>query len=150
MHNSSELVKAEQFFKRALEIAEHQLNRKQEHDYDLNYRQGEVASALDNLADFYTKRGNHARAESLYKRALSITKELYAINDDPLSVARAENRLADCYESQGKHSEAEPLYKHAITAEESKCPDNNPDLAAMLHSYASLLCLSGRSCGSAQ
>ena len=72
-----------------------------------------VATTLNNLAGLYNTQGHYAKAEPLYKRALSIEEK--ALGPDHPSVATTLNNLAGLYHTQGHYAKAEPLYKRALS-----------------------------------
>ena len=70
-----------------------------------------VATSLNNLALLYYTQGDYAKAEPLYKRALSIREK--ALGPDHPSVATGLNNLALLYRATGRMNDAEKLAARA-------------------------------------
>lgn len=104
-----------------------------------------TASALSNLADFYSKHGRDAEAEPIFKRALEVQKNL----PDSPELARTLHDLAQLYTRQANYAEAEPLFQQALAIQEKAIPDH-PDLAATMKDYAALLRNAGRNAEASQ
>ncbi len=70
-----------------------------------------------NLADLCKERGDYAKAEALFQRALTIRKKV--LGPDHSEVAQVLCNLAVIYRKRGDYAKAEPLYKHALASVES-------------------------------
>jgi hypothetical protein len=66
---------------------------------------------LNNLAGLYEKQGDHAEAESLYKKSLAIMEK--ALGPNHPHVARSLESLAGFYRRINRDAEAEPLEERA-------------------------------------
>ena len=75
-------------------------------------RSPDVAASLNDLANLYLLKGDYAKAEPLYKRALNIREK--ALGPEHPNVATSLNNLALIYYSKGDYAKAEPLYKRAL------------------------------------
>src|SRR5207244_3021698 len=71
-----------------------------------------MAGRLHAEAGLYEERGNHAKAELLYRQALDIRKEL--LGEKHPAYAASLHNLAGVHESQGNYARAEPLYRQAL------------------------------------
>ena len=96
-----------------------------------------LATSLNNLAELYRYQGQYAKAESLYKRALSIWEK--ALGPEHPDVAQSLNNLGVLYLIQGKYAEAEPLHKRALAIREKALGPNHPHVSQSLDNYADLL-----------
>ncbi len=117
---------SEDFAKRAVSIKEQVLGP----------QDSEVATSLNNLANFYYNQGKYAEAEPLHKRALAIWEK--ALGPEHPHVAVSLNNLADLYTLQGKYAEAEPLFKRSLAIEEKAFDPEHPNVAYGLYNLANL------------
>ncbi len=101
-----------------------------------------LLEAVDGLATSYDKQGKYAEAEPVYRRALTIRKELLGPNHR--DVATSLNNLATVFREQGKFSEAEPLSRRALVIREKVLGPNHPDLATNLNDLALLYQYQGK------
>jgi tetratricopeptide (TPR) repeat protein len=70
---------------------------------------------LNNLAELYDAKGNYARAEPLYQRALAIYKQTFG--PEHPDVAMTLNNLAELYREQGDYARAKALYQRALASD---------------------------------
>ena len=75
----------------------------------------ERAAALHDLGRTYAKRGQLARAETLFREALTVRLE--RLSESTAEAASSLNALALSVHEQGRHEEAEPLYRRALAAD---------------------------------
>lgn len=94
----------------------------------------DVATSLSDLAILYSDRGEYAKAEPLFKSALTIFEN--ALGSDDRFVADAVVRLAHCYYFQGKYDDAEDLYKRALKIRQTKLRADHPEVAESLNHLA--------------
>lgn len=71
-----------------------------------------LATALNNLAEFYRVQGEFGPAEPHYWRAITIDEQ--ALGPDHPHLARDLNNLALLYRAQGRYADAEPLCQRAL------------------------------------
>ena len=98
--------------------------------------------AINVLAFLYESRGNYAKAEPLFKQALSIREK--ALGPDHLDVADSLDVLAGLYQSQKRYAEAEPLLKRALSIREEAFGRNDPRISDSLYALAGLYEAQGR------
>ncbi|MCI0490795.1 MAG: tetratricopeptide repeat protein, partial [Blastocatellia bacterium] len=92
--------------------------------------------SLNNLAELYHTKGDYAKAEPLYERALAIEEK--ALGPDHPSVATSLNNLSSLYESKGDYAKAEPLYQRVLAIREKALGPEHPDVARSLNNIAGL------------
>ena len=91
----------------------------------------EVASALNQAANYYADLGDYANAEKYYKKALDINTKLYADHlIDPADMAGNLNNLGRMYYDQSKMEEAKSCY---IKAKEIFDSDDLTDIKSVLN-----------------
>lgn len=163
-----DLVKAEQLWHAALEVAE-----------KFTDKDPRLSFTLDNLGDVMTMRGRSVLSEPLYRRSLAIkTKHLgpqhlsvahtmnaiagalYSLGQltqaeasckmalliferelgkDHLNVGMASGNLAMLYHSMGRFMEAQQLYRKALNIRTRALGHDHPDVCALRQCYSSLL-----------
>lgn len=101
-----------------------------------------LATALDNLADFYKSNARYADAEQLYRRSLDIRKK--AFGSKHLSVATSLNNLASVQQQQGKYNMAESLYWDAIKILDNLGGPEQPEMTRSLHALIALYRAQGK------
>ncbi|WP_375495654.1 tetratricopeptide repeat protein [uncultured Nostoc sp.] len=69
-------------------------------------------------ANVYREQGDHARAESLYSRSLTIRKQQLGSNHP--YVAQSLNNIAKLRHIQGRYVDAEILYRQSLNIYEQK------------------------------
>jgi tetratricopeptide (TPR) repeat protein len=82
---------------------------------------------LNNLALLYFTRGQYAKAEPLYQRALSIWEK--ALGREHPDVANSLHNLALLYKTQGQYAKAERLYERALAIREKALGPEHPGVA---------------------
>jgi CHAT domain-containing protein/Tfp pilus assembly protein PilF len=95
-----------------------------------------VATSLNHLAELYRAKGEYARAEPLYQRALAIWEK--ALGPNHPNVAQSLNNLAALYRAKGEYARAEPLYQRALAIWEKALGPNHPNVAQSLNNLAFL------------
>ena len=95
-----------------------------------------VATSLNNLAEFYVAQGRYGEAEPLLVRALGIREK--ALGPEHPYVATSLNNLAELYRQQGRYGEATPLEKRALGIWEKARGPRHPDVATSLSNLANL------------
>jgi CHAT domain-containing protein/tetratricopeptide (TPR) repeat protein len=108
MSEQGDLVKAEEYYRSALEIQEAQMPG------SVN-----VASMLLNMGNLAWERGDLANAESYYQRALAIREKLAP---GSLDVAAGLTNLGDVDWERGALRAAEEHYKKALAIQEKQAP----------------------------
>ena len=91
----------------------------------------DVAGPLNYLALLYAAKGDYAKAEPLYQRALAIT-------ENGFSKASLLNNLALLYQRKGDYGRAEPLYQLVLFFKEKALGAEHPETAAALNNLATL------------
>jgi CHAT domain-containing protein/Tfp pilus assembly protein PilF len=104
-------------------------------------RSPHVARSLNNLALLYKVKGDYARAEPLYERALSIFEK--ALGPDHPDVAQSLNNLALQYATKGDYARAEPIWQRALSIFEKALGPDHPDVAQSLNNLAVLYLVKG-------
>jgi len=102
----------------------------------------DVATDLNNLALLYFAKGEYARAEPLYQRALAIREK--ALGSEHPDVATSLNSLAQSYFAKGDYARAEPLSQRALAIREKVLGSEHPDVASDLNNLADLYCAKGQ------
>jgi CHAT domain-containing protein/Tfp pilus assembly protein PilF len=132
-------ARAEPLYQRALAIYSKLSNTAQLQD-TRNAATGNVATTLNNLAELYKNRGEFARAEPLYQRALEIWVKLRG--NEHSSVANTLNNLADMYRAKGDYARAEPLLRRALAIYVKINPED-PDVALAMSNLAAVYATKG-------
>ncbi|XP_072151340.1 uncharacterized protein [Setaria viridis] len=97
-----QLDKAEKLFQAALLEAKEGFGLRDPH----------VASALNNLAEFYRLKQEYEKAELLYLEAIEILEESFGSDD--IRVGTALHSLGMCYHLQHKFAQAQTCYERAL------------------------------------
>jgi len=104
-----------------------------------------LAGTLNNLASLYKGRGDYARAEPLFQRALAIYSNLSTgdysdatRNDASESVAETLSQIALMYADKGDFERAEPLYLRALDISLKVQGAESPSVASRLNNLAVL------------
>ena len=95
-----------------------------------------MSPVLSTTSPTSTDRGDYAKAEPLYQRALAIREK--ALGPEHPDVARSLNNLANLYHDRGDYAKAEPLYQRALAIREKSLGPEHPDVADSLNSLARL------------
>jgi len=110
----------------------------------------DVALSLNGLGLIYAGKGDYARAEPLYERALGIYSKLSNTaqsqenrNAAAGNVAATLNNLAELYKYRGEYSRAEPLYQSALTICIKLRGEQNSSVANTLNNLADLYRMKG-------
>ena len=101
-----------------------------------------LEQSLVGLADYYSVRGQPARAEPLYRRAVDAAEQAGGPGD--LETARRARDLALYYHSSGRLSEAEAYYRRALLVTQRALGGASPETAARFKDLASVLEDQGR------
>jgi tetratricopeptide (TPR) repeat protein len=102
----------------------------------LEPKQSEVATMLNNLALLYRQMGNYEKALPLYQRALEKYEKV--LGPEHPDVATTLDNLALLYESMGNYEKALPLYQRAFDIREQFLGSQHPDVAITLNNLAGL------------
>ncbi|MCK4856500.1 MAG: tetratricopeptide repeat protein, partial [candidate division Zixibacteria bacterium] len=86
-----------------------------------------VARVLNQLGLCYYYTGDYTRAETLYKRSLTVRENV--LGPKHPDVAQSLNNLAALYSAQGKYEQTEPLYQRALKILEQILGPKHPDVA---------------------
>src|SRR6185369_5436665 len=110
----------------------------------------DVALSLNGLGLIYAGKGDYARAEPLYQRALAIYSKLSNTaqsqdnrNAATGNVAATLNNLAELYKNRGEYSRAEPLYQSALTISVKLRGEQNSSVANTLNNLGDLYRMKG-------
>jgi hypothetical protein len=103
-----------------------------------------LASLIQSSNGFTTSdaKGQYAKAEPLYGRALAICEK--ALGPEHPDVATSLNNLAGLYANQGRYAKVESLYQRALAIYEEALGPEHPDVVARLENYALCLRAMGR------
>ena len=99
-----------------------------------------VAYSLNNLARAHEAKGDYARAEPLYRRALETYEK---VPGSESNVAAVLNNLGGLYAAKGDYARAEPLYQRAFAIHEKASGPDHPSVANVLNSLAALYAAKG-------
>jgi len=105
-------------------------------------RDPHVASALNNLAEFYRLKKEYEKAELLYLEAIEILEESF--QSDDIRVGTALHSLGICYHLQRKFAEAQTCYERALKIEGRVMGVGHPEYASTLYLLAKVLSLQGK------
>lgn len=97
---------------------------------------GDLAAALNNLAQIYSDQGHDDQAEPLYNRAIALMEKGTGL--DSVEIAPLLNNLAALYQRQSRFAEAEPLFKRALAVREKALSREHPDVGQSLNNLATL------------
>ncbi|KAF8703983.1 hypothetical protein HU200_031464 [Digitaria exilis] len=100
-------------------------------------RDPHVASALNNLAEFYRSKKEYEKAELLYLEAIEILEESFGSND--IRVGTALHSLGICYHLQHKFAQAQTCYERALKIEGRVMGVGHPEYAATMYLLAKVL-----------
>ncbi len=92
------------------------------------------AVSLNNLAWFYDRTGDRAKAAQLCEQALAILKK--TLGENHPNYIMALNNLAGLYEHMGQHDKAAPLHEQALAIRKKAQGENDPNYAASLNDLA--------------
>ncbi len=106
-----------------------------------------TATVLDSVARVRDALGQPARAEKLYRRALTIKERTLGHNHP--RVATTLNNIANLLSASDRHVEAEMLYIRALTILGKTTAQRDLRLATVLSGYAALLRDTGREAAAA-
>src|SRR2546430_1502444 len=90
--------------------------------------------ALSRRAEQHWAKGESARAESLWRRALMIQER--ALGPEHPNVAVTLHSLAGLYLAKGEYGRVEPLLRRTLAIEEKALGPEHPHVATTLHSLA--------------
>lgn len=97
---------------------------------------GNVATTLNNLAELYRTKGEYARAERFYERALAIVEGLSG--PEAAEVATTLNNLANLYRAEADYARAEPLFRRALKIYAKVEGTEHPDVALVLNNLGAI------------
>ncbi|XP_062185705.1 uncharacterized protein LOC133889229 isoform X2 [Phragmites australis] len=123
-----QLDEAEKFFQAALHEAKEGFGLRDPH----------VASALNNLAEFFRLRKEYEKAEQLYLEAIEILEESFGSDD--IRVGTALHNLGICYHLQHKFAQAQTCYE----IEGRVMGVGHPEYASTMYLLAKVLSLQGK------
>ncbi|XP_062200702.1 uncharacterized protein LOC133903371 isoform X2 [Phragmites australis] len=127
-----QLDEAEKLFQAALHEAKEGFGLRDPH----------VASALNNLAEFYRLRKEYEKAEQLYLEAIEILEESFGSDD--IRVGTALHSLGICYHLQHKFAQAQTCYERALKIEGRVMGAGHPEYASTMYLLAKVLNLQGK------
>ncbi|RCV32740.1 hypothetical protein SEVIR_7G012000v4 [Setaria viridis] len=127
-----QLDKAEKLFQAALLEAKEGFGLRDPH----------VASALNNLAEFYRLKQEYEKAELLYLEAIEILEESFGSDD--IRVGTALHSLGMCYHLQHKFAQAQTCYERALKIEGRVMGVGHPEYASTMYLLAKVLSVQGK------
>lgn len=101
-----------------------------------------LAATLYNLGHVYAKQKNYEKAETTYKRSLTICEKI--CGDKDKEVLRTMTSLAKLYTEEKKYDQAEPLFKHVVDVQQKALGRNHQDVAEALNNLAAMYSQAGR------
>ncbi|KAF2933163.1 hypothetical protein DAI22_04g061000 [Oryza sativa Japonica Group] len=126
------LDEAEKFFQAALHEAKEGFGLRDPH----------VASALNNLAEFYRLKKEYEKAELLYLEAIEILEESFGSDD--IRVGTALHSLGICYHLQRKFALAQTCYEVPFTIEGRVMGIGHPEYASTMYLLGKVLSQQGK------
>ncbi|KAF0892940.1 hypothetical protein E2562_020058 [Oryza meyeriana var. granulata] len=126
------LDEAEKFFQAALHEAKEGFGLRDPH----------VASALNNLAEFYRLKKEYERAELLYLEAIEILEASF--ESDDIRVGTALHSLGICYHLQRKFALAQTCYERALKIEGRVMGVGHPEYASTIYLLGKVLSQQGK------
>ncbi|KAF2933162.1 uncharacterized protein [Oryza sativa Japonica Group] len=126
------LDEAEKFFQAALHEAKEGFGLRDPH----------VASALNNLAEFYRLKKEYEKAELLYLEAIEILEESFGSDD--IRVGTALHSLGICYHLQRKFALAQTCYERALKIEGRVMGIGHPEYASTMYLLGKVLSQQGK------
>jgi len=126
------------------DAAEKHLRAAAESGRSLTDRDGRAAysQALNKLARLLDERAKYGEAESLYREALAIRRDLYGNEQE--DVATILNNLGLLLQKKGRPSEAEPMLREALAMRRKLLGEENSHVATSLNNLALLHYARGR------
>jgi CHAT domain-containing protein/tetratricopeptide (TPR) repeat protein len=101
----------------------------------------DIAASLEDLALLHRRKGEYARAEPLYQRALALREK--ALGPDHPDVASSLNDLAVLYLFNGGYARAEPLLQRALAIREKALGPDHTDVGESLLNLGGLYYMRG-------
>ena len=101
-----------------------------------------LATALNNLAEFYRVQGEFSQAEPYYWRAITIDEQ--ALGPDHANLARDLNNLALLYRAQGRYADAEPLCQRALEIRDKVVGPDHPSMMAVVSNLLAVYLAQGK------
>jgi len=101
----------------------------------------DVATTLDNLGSMRKRRGDYARAESLFRKALALNRKL--LGEEHPSVATNLNNIAVLLRRRGDYAGAESLHRESLAMRRSLLGEEHLEVATSLDNLANLLKIRG-------
>uniref|UniRef100_A0A0E0GYH2 Uncharacterized protein n=1 Tax=Oryza nivara TaxID=4536 RepID=A0A0E0GYH2_ORYNI len=126
------LDEAEKFIQAALHEAKEGFGLRDPH----------VASALNNLAEFYRLKKEYEKAELLYLEAIEILEESFGSDD--IRVGTALHSLGICYHLQRKFALAQTCYERALKIEGRVMGIGHPEYASTMYLLGKVLSQQGK------
>uniref|UniRef100_A0A0E0KNL2 Uncharacterized protein n=1 Tax=Oryza punctata TaxID=4537 RepID=A0A0E0KNL2_ORYPU len=105
-------------------------------------RDPHVASALNNLAEFYRLKKEYEKAELLYLEAIEILEESFGSDD--IRVGTALHSLGICYHLQRKFALAQTCYERALKIEGRVMGIGHPEYASTMYLLGKVLSQQGK------
>jgi tetratricopeptide (TPR) repeat protein len=101
-----------------------------------------LATALNNLAEFYRVQGEFSQAEPYYWRAITIDEQ--ALGPDHVNLARDLNNLALLYRAQGRYADAEPLCQRALEIKDKLVGPEHPSMMTVVGNLLAVYLAQGK------
>lgn len=102
----------------------------------------EQAQFIDSFAFSLEYKGEHRKAEEMYKKSIQIRREVFG--EKHLEIAIGYNNLALLYDDQGKYMEAEDLYKKSIQIRKEVFGEEHIEIAAGYNNLAGVYADQGK------
>lgn len=109
---------------------------------DASQNTSELYKLFHAAASYLQWRGSYSQAEQLYRRAISISENVFGV-DHP-QVAAIRNDLGTSYWQAGRFAEAELLLKEALATKEKVYGHNHNEVASGLNNLANIYFERGR------
>lgn len=124
------------------EMADRMLEAALEEAQRLGHKDSPLGAVFNKLAYIYYQQKNFKKAETVYKRALSMYEKV--LGDEDVHVANILLNLAELYFSQRKYLQACPLYERSVAIDEKKHGSEYKPLERRLMKLAFIYCQQGR------
>ncbi len=96
----------------------------------------QTAMSLNNMASYYSSKGDLPRAAELFTQAIDIVEQLPEDEEKPLFLARGLHSLGNTLARLGQNERAVPLLARSVELKRILLTDQKPSVAMTLHALA--------------
>lgn len=147
VRNPSEEVEADMAFTLDHLGSVHRVLRDPERSFEYYSRAHEIRSriapeslqfamSINNMASYYSSKGELDRAAELFAQAVDIVEQLPEDEEKPLFLARGLHSLGNTLSKLGQNEEAVPLLAQSVELKRILLTDQKPSVAMTLHALA--------------